>query len=200
LFATSTPSNVQGTVPFASKGAPIWRNSATIQALTSGNTYTHAYANIGDEVDLPDGSAGQPANLVQLSPTTASWSNGANANGSVYHTTITNATASFTLCRRYSGALVFNTGSWRGWWGVSRFAKGAFNSAVTSVSLDWQNALLAVMYDLGARPAAVTALRPGVDTTPTDPATGAITGGRSAVANAYGLRAPEDGSFLLATG
>jgi hypothetical protein len=188
IFAVSTPSNVQTTVPFASKSLPIWRNSATIQALTSGNTYTHAYANVGDEVDLPDGSAGQPSDLVQLSPTVASWSNGANANGSAYHTTLTSVIASFTLYWN-DGAMVFSTGSWRGLWGVSRFAKGTFGVTVTSVSVDWQNALLAILYDLGAVPAAVTALRPGVDTALTDPATGAPTGTRAQIARAYGLAA-----------
>lgn len=200
LFSASTPSNVQTTVPFASKGAPLWRNSPTIQALTVGNNFTNPYTSVGDEVDLPDGSAGQPPNLVLLSPTVASWANGANAAGSVYHTAINNATASFTLYRASSGALIFNTGSWRGWWGVSAYAKGTFNVTVPSnaKSLDWQNALLAIMYDLGARPTAVTALRPGTDTAPTDPATGAPAGGQSGVGFAYGLRAPEDGNFLLA--
>jgi hypothetical protein len=200
IFAASTPSNIQTTVPFASKGLPIWRNSATIQALTAGNVYTNPYANIGDEVELPDGSAGQPANLVQLSPTVASWANGANANGTTYHTTLTSVTASFTVYRRYSGALIFNTGSWRGWWGLSRFAKGAFAGAVTAVSLDWQNAFLACLYDLGATPAAITALRPGIDTAPTNPATGAPTGGRTGVTRAYGLRAEADGAFMITTG
>lgn len=188
LFIASTPSNVQTTVPAASQSLPIWRNSASIQALTTGQTYTHPWANVGDEVDAPDGSAGQPPDLVLLSPTVASWTNGANAAGSAYHTVLTNITASFTLYWS-NGAMVFSTGSWRGWWGVSRWAKGTLGGTVTAVTVDWQNALLAIMYDLGAVPAAITALRPGTDTDLTDPATGAPTGTKAQIARAYGLAA-----------
>lgn len=193
LFRISAPAATAVTVPFAQKGLPIWRNSAAVQALTVGQTYTTPTGVIGDEADLPDGSAGQPDNLVQLSPTAGSWTTGANANGTIYNTSVS-GTASFTLYRRRSGALVFNTGSWRGFEGVSRWQRSSFPAAINT---DWQNALLAVLYDLGAAPATLQALRPGLDTALTDPATGAPSGGRSGVALAYGLRAPEDGNANL---
>lgn len=193
LFRLNGGANTQMTVPYANRTAPIWRNSVAIQALTTGTVYTTANAVIGDEADLPDGSTGQPDNLVMLSPTSGTWSGiGANANGTIYTSSVS-GTASFTLCRRSSGALVFNTGAWRGFWSVNRWAKWSLGGTVTAVDANWQNALLAILYDLGATPVTVTALRPGVDTALTNPATGAPTGGRSGVAIAYGLRAPEDG-------
>jgi hypothetical protein len=197
LFRLSASINVAIGVPFAQKTLPIWRNSSGVQALTSGQTYSATFGVLGDEVDAADGSAGQPANLVSLCPTaTGTQASGANANGTLYSTSV-NITGGFTVYRRYSGALIFNTGSWRGWQGISRWARATLGGTVTAVDLNWQNALLAVLYDLGITPIAARELRPGTDTAPTDPATGAPVGGRSAVAIAYGLRAPEDGAILM---
>lgn len=187
IFKASAPSATAMTVPFASKTKPIWRNSTAVQALTTGNTFTTTQTVLGDEVDYPSGGTTQPANLVQLSPTSYSSTAGANANGTVYSSSTGTITATFTLYRRSSGALVFNTGAWRGWEGISRYARNTNGSVVTAPTADWQNALLAMLYDLGAVPVAARELRPGADTALTNPATGAPTGGRDAVAVAYGL-------------
>lgn len=195
LFVASAPINVALHVPFAQKALPLWRNSASIQALASGQSYATPTSVGGDEIDSADGSSGQPSNLVSLCPTSMSSTTGANAAGTIYTTTI-NPTVGFTLYRRASGALVFNTGAWRGWQGVSRWAQSALGGVVSSVDANWQNALLALMYDLGATPVSARELRPGIDAALADPAVGAVAGGRSAVSFAYGLRAPSDGNFM----
>jgi hypothetical protein len=188
-------------VPFASKGSPIWRNSAGVQALTTGNSYTAASNNAGYELDAPDGSAGQPPNLANLNPySVGPLSLGSNAAGTIYTTSYT-ASAGFTLYRRFSSrALVFNTGAWRGWWGVTRWGKGSYQGASATPDLNWQNAFLAVMYDLGCPPAAAAAMQPDADTALTDPATGApaTAADKTGVTRAYGLTCPEDGQFMAA--
>ncbi len=193
LFRFSAPVAVAATVPFAQKTLPIWRNSASVQALSSGQSYTTTgFGIFGDEVDIPDGSSGQPANLVMLCPTTTGTINtGANTAGTVYNTS-TSLTASFTLHRHNSGALIFNTGSWRGFLSVARWRNTGFTGAQPDAN--WQNALLAIIYDLGMIPVAAREMQQVTDTALTNPATGAVTGGRSAVAIAYGLRAPADGN------
>jgi len=197
LFRISAHVSVAITVPFAQKTLPIWRNASSVQALTTGQTYASTTGVLGDEVDCADGSSGQPSNLVQLCPTpTGTQTSGANAAGTIYTTTVS-LTAGFTLYRRSSGALIFNTGNWRGWQGVSRWSQSTTpGGTITAVDLNWQNALLAIIYDLGIVPTTLRSLRPGTETTPTDPATGAVSGGRSAIALAYGLRSPADGNFM----
>ncbi|MDT7789763.1 MAG: hypothetical protein QOF58_8182 [Pseudonocardiales bacterium] len=199
LFRVSGPIVGRGAkVPEAAKTLPIWRNSAPIQALTAGQEYTTAVDVIGDELDLPDGSAGQPDNIVLLNPhNQASFSSGANANGSVYTTVTGTVIASATLYRRPSGALVFHTGSWRYWWGCSRWAKNELAGPQGVINVAWQSAQLAILYDLGAVPTAVRAMQPGTDTAPTDPATGAPGGGRDNIARAYGLTVPLAGNNML---
>jgi hypothetical protein len=200
IFRVSGPINARtASVPFASQGKPIWRNSAPVQTLTVGQSYATAVDVIGDELDLPDGSAGQPANLVMLNPhTQASFPSGANANGSTYVGVTGSVVASATLYRRGSGALVFHTGSWRFWWGCSRWAKTELGGAQGVINVAWQNALLAILYDLGAVPASLRAMQPGNDTAPTDPSVGAPVGNRNAIATAYGLQIPaaSSGGFL----
>lgn len=186
MFTINAPVNIAVQVPFVSKSLPIWRNSSAIQALTSGQAYTAQFGKFGDEVDIPDGSAGQPTNMVLLSPTPASWTAGANAAGTLFNTA-GSGNLSFTLYRHSSGALVFNTGSWRGWQGVSRWARSTYGNTVTSVDANWQNALLAILYDLGAQPVAIRPLQPGVDPNLVNPATNAPTGTRDDIAIAYGL-------------
>jgi hypothetical protein len=201
-FLNGNLTSVQQSVPFASKGMPLWRNSASIQALGSG-AYTVAITGngAGYEFDAPDGTTGSPSNLVSLNPFSAgTLTNGANLNGTIYTSTIT-PTGSFSLYRRYaSRALIFDTGAWRGWWGVTRFAASSYANAsfVTTPDVNWQNALLAVMYDLGAAPVTLTNMKPNVDTAVTNPATGALVplGDKTGVARAYGLTCPEDGQFM----
>jgi hypothetical protein len=199
LFVFSGPVNISGSVPFASKGKPIWRNATSIQALTTGTSYVNTQNTAGDELDEANGSAGQPPNLANLSVySDGPLALGANAAGDTYSTTYTAANAGFTLYRAASRGLVFNTGSWRGWWGISRFANGVFSG--TAPDVNWQNALLAVMYDLGCPPSAATCLQPANDTDVTDPAAGAPAAAtdRTGVTRAYGLQCPEDGQFMAA--
>jgi len=194
LFVASAPVALALDVPYASKSLPIWRNSAAIQALTTGQTYTTPYAVYGDEGDLPLGDAAQPTNLVNLCPTAVTLPNSANANGTLYASTVS-GTAGMTLYRHASGALVWHTGTWRGGWSLTRWRAGGLDAA--GVDLNWQNAFLAVLYDLGAVPHAARAMQPGIDTAPTDPATGAPSGDQAAVARAYGLTVPSTGSGML---
>lgn len=186
MFVANAPANKQLSVPFASKGLPCWRNSPAVQALTTGQTYTTPTAVYGDEGDLVDARFPGPANLVQLCPTVVSLASGTNLNGTLYVTAYSNITIGFTLFRDPSGALVFATGSWRGFEGVSRWARNDYAATITTPSVDWQNFINAVLYDLGVRPATVRPLRLE-DTALTDPATGAPAGGRDAIAVAYGL-------------
>lgn len=189
-FVASGPVLTPLLVDVSVKGKPLWRNSTTVQALTSGNHYADISNSVGFEVDSANGATGQPPNLVIVASTSVSVTTGADPTGAVY-TTSTTVTATWTLYRASSGALVFNGGDWRAWWSAARW-QGA--SPVTNVSVDIQNALLAILYDLGQTPHSLTALRPGADTTPTDPSIGAPTGGRNGVATAYGLTIPSAGS------
>jgi len=186
-------------VPAESKDLPIWRNSASVQALGAGTAYATVKTTMGYEVDIPDGSEGQPDGLVQLNPWPLDFDGrGVNAAGTTYTGNTDLLPAGFTLYRRPSGALVLNTGSWRGWWGINRWYGGDLPDIGRSVDLDWQNALLAALHDLGAEPTTLTAMRPGIDTALTDPATGAPTGSRDDVARAYGIDIPAATSgFLL---
>lgn len=191
LFAASGPLQTTMQVPFSAKGFPIWRNSASIQALTSGE-YTTIVNALGYEADYPSAAPTQPDNLVNLNPYDASWTTGANAAGTVYDTTGTE-TLGFTLYRHDSGSLVFTTGSWRGLWSISRWQGGI---AGNSVDPNWQNAALCIFHDLGVAPANLREMQPGIDTPLTDPAVGATVGGRNAIARAYGLKAPAGSAFL----
>lgn len=192
LFWVSGPYQTGLGIPFASKTKPIWRNSASIQALTTGQTYSTPVNVVGYEADMPDGSAGQPTNLVNLSPTSLSFTTGANAAGTTYNASGT-LTGGFTLYRAGSGALVFNTGTWRGWLSVSRWQLSSGTG--TTIDLNWQNALLAIMYDLGQTPQSLKAMRPE-DTLPTNPSIGAPESGQNNVAKAYGLTTPTSGAFM----
>lgn len=194
IFTWSGPTQTTAQIDFAHKGSPIWRNSASVQALTTGTTYTTISNTVGYEVDSPDGSSGQPANLAILFSQSFSNSLGANANGTVYNLTVS-GNLGFTIYRASSGALVFNAGSWRGFWDVCR-RRGASNAASGSVGLDLQNALLCILYDLGATPQTLQALQPGSDSAVTNPATGAPTGGRNGVALAYGLSITSSSAFF----
>lgn len=188
-FVASGPVLTPMLIDFSVKGKPIWRNSAGVQALTSGNHITDISNSVGFEIDSANGATGQPSDLVIVASTSVAVTTGSDANGAVY-TTSTTVSATWSLYRSASGALVFNVGNWRAWWSAARW-QGA--SPVTNVSVDIQNALLAILYDLGAIPQSLTALQPGADTDPTSPAVGAPAGGRNAVATAYGLTVPAAG-------
>lgn len=190
-FVASGPVTTPMVFPASTK--PHVRNSP---GLAAGKTDISNSG--GNEIDSANGATGQPSNLVVLESTSIAVTTGSNAAGTVY-TTATTVSATWSLYRRASGALIFNGGTWRAWWSAGRF-RGA--SPAATVDLDIQNALLCLLYDLGATPVALTALRPGEDTDLTSPATGAPTGGRNAVATAYGLTVPSAsgnaGFFALA--
>lgn len=185
-FVASGPVQTPMLVDASFKAKPIWRNSASVQALTTGTHFTDISNSIGYEVDSADGSTGQPSNLTTVASTSTAVTTGSNAAGTVY-STATSVNATWTLHRdATAGALVFNTGNWRAWWSCSRYQG---SSPVASVSVDMQNALLSILFDLGQAPHSLTALQPGVDTTPTDPSIGAPAAGNGNVAIAYGLTA-----------
>ncbi len=185
-------------VPYAYKDLPIWRNAAAVQALTTGQTYVTARTTMGYECDVADGSAGQPDGLIQLNPTSKTFGGrGVNAAGTIYSGSPGALNFGFTFYRRPSGALVFNTGNWRGLWGASRWYSNSVPDPVRTVDLAWQNAILAVLYDLGAVPVAPREMRPGIDTALTNPATGAPAGTRDDIARAYGIDVPVAGSSFL---
>jgi len=200
LFKVSAPLNGTLDVPFASQDLPIWRNSTSIQALTTGQTYTTSAGVVGDELDfVDDTSLTKPDNLVKLSPSTRTFNDQAsNANGTIYTEDATNIVIGFSLYRADSGALVFNTGSWRGWLTVSRWQKGDYESGGT-IDPNWQNAFLAIMHDLGVVLETPTTVRPA-DTQLIDPVTGAPGPTRDDIAVAYGLEVPVEsgntGNFI----
>lgn len=194
-FIASGPVQLSVTVPAASKDKPIWRNSPDIQALATGGTYTTPVHTLGFEVDYPSGDMSQPLNLVNLNPYPGSFPDGTDAAGSTYDTPTGDITCGFTLYLAQSRALVFHTGVWRGWWGISRWQGGAFSGNV--VDVNWQNAFLSVMHDLGEVPTTLTAMQPDVDTALTDPATGSPGSGVTPVARAYGLKVPVSTAALL---
>lgn len=203
LFIASGPLAVQISIPFASKGQPIWRNSTGITGLVSGSyTVNIPGGGGGDEMDQAGGQTHQPPNLVNLGAYSGGTiTTGANAVGDIYTTTLTNPSISFSLYRRYaSRALIMHTGTWDAWWGITRYAKTAFASAsvVTTPDINWQNAFLCAMYDLGCVPATPTCMQPATDTNVTNPSTGApaLSTDKTGVTRAYGLRCPEDGLFM----
>lgn len=186
------------TVPAASKTLPIWRNSPTIQALTDGQAYSTVATTMGYELDIADGSEGQPETLIQLNPTSMDFpGRGANPAGTIYTGNTGLVNVGFSLYRRASGALVFNTGSWRAWWGTTRWYASDLPDVGRAVDVDWQNALLAILHDLGATPPAPREMKPGLDPALTDPATGAPDGDRNSIARAYGLTVPTTSSAFL---
>lgn len=190
LFRISAPLGAKLTVPFASKGLPLYRSAAGVQALTSGQTWTSTHNVIGDEGEIPDGSTGQPANQVNLSPTTVTSTTGANAQGTLYSTSVT-LTAGWTLHRVTSGALVLATGSWRAMWGATLWGGAGYASPITSIDTTLQQMLLNVMHDLGLqRATAIRAMKPATDPDPVDPAIGAPGPSRDQIAAAYGLTVP----------
>jgi hypothetical protein len=188
LFVASGPIGTTAVVGFAYKSVPIWRNSPGIQALTTGQSYTTPVNVVGYEVDSPDGSAGQPTNLVILwGSSSYTFTTVTNAAGSTYGNSGSPVVA-WTLYQASSGALVWNVGNWRGLISISRWND---DSAPTgNIDINWQNAFLAMMYDLGQVPTTLRSLKQGEDTDVTNPATGAPTGNRTQVAQAYGLTGP----------
>lgn len=178
---------VQTKVPFAMKGVPCWRNSASVQALTTGQEYTTTRTVLGYELDYLDGSVNQPTNLVKLTSTTLDFpGQGANAAGTIYTLNPGAVELNFSLWRDNSGSLIFSSGSWRTGHGLSRWVIQGYNDASTP-SVDWQNFWLCLLHDMGLRAQTLRAMNPGSDTDPVNPTTGAPGPTRDNVAASYGL-------------
>jgi hypothetical protein len=190
IFVISGHFSGQAVIDAAHKTSPIWRNSAGVQALTTGQTYTCPITSIGDETDYPDGSSGQPANMVMLfSQPGVTSSLGANAAGTLYSSSVT-VTLGWTLAQTSGGSLIFSTGNWRGHNPISRWRTASTAPSTGGIDLNWQNALLCILYDMGQTPVTLTAMQPGTDTAVTDPAMGGMGQGKTTVGKAYGLLEP----------
>ncbi|HSX16873.1 MAG TPA: N,N-dimethylformamidase beta subunit family domain-containing protein [Patescibacteria group bacterium] len=85
-----------------------------------------------------------------------------------------------TMYQAPSGALVFNTGSWRFTFGLSRFRRGSFDSG-GDVDVNLQQATLNILRDLGIAPTTL------MDTTANLNATPLVDPGSAAAASAYGF-------------
>lgn len=190
IFAISGHVSGQIAVDYAHKGVLCWRNSSSILALTTGTSYTCPYVTIGDEIDIVDGSTGQPANMVQLFTQTGFTSTlGANAAGTIYTSSVT-VTISWTLAQTSGGSLIFSTGNWRGHNAISRWRTASTAPSTGGVDLNFQNAILCVLYDMGQTPVTLTCMQPGGDTAVTNPATGGVGQAKATVGKAYGLLEP----------
>lgn len=200
MFKINAPVEESFEVDFESKEYPIWRNSTDIQALSSGQIYTTPVGVIGDEVDYVDpSSTTKPTNMVILNPTMKNFpGKGSNENGTIYSGNTGNIYLGFSLYRASSGALVFCTGSWRAWLTIARWRRSDYLTEV-SPDINWQNAFLSIMYDLGIEPQTLKTMLP-TDAALTDPAVGSPGEDRDEIALAYTLDVPVEsngtGNFL----
>jgi len=194
MFKINAPVEESFEVNFESKTYPIWRNSSSIQALSSGQSYITAVGTIGDEVDYVDpSSTTKPSNMVILNPTTKNFpGKSSNENGTIYTGNTGDIDLGFSLYRADSGALVFCTGSWRSWLTLTRWRRNDYLVEVTP-DVNWQNAFLAIMHDLGAELEAPTTMLPS-DAQLIDPSTGAPGSERDEIALAYSLDVPVESS------
>lgn len=190
LFRVSGHFVGQAEIDFAHKTMPCWRHSLDVQALTTGQTYQCPIVSIGDETDSPDGSVGQPSNMVLLfsQPGIAAIL-GANDAGTIYDSHVT-ITVAWTMAQTSGGAIIVSTGNWRGHNPIGRWRTASTALTSGGVDLNFQNSFLCLLYDMGQTPTTLTSMQPGVDSDPTDPAIGAPTRGNSSVGKAYGLLEP----------
>jgi hypothetical protein len=155
--------------------------AAVIMYISSG---TALYANtIGAEWDyVKKEEPSTPTNMVMLSRQAIQmYSMRANYNGNSYGGTGT-LFFGMTLYKASSGALVFNTGSWRYTWGVSRMRGGAFlTNDVVDVAM--QQAIINLLKDFGHDAAAL------LSTTANNSSPALVSPGAAATAADYGLDA-----------
>lgn len=197
----STDNTVNGTAPYlslalADSGGPV-SQTAQSYAATANFAQTNAHAGLfflspgktlyqqtmGAECDYPrPDEPSTPANMVMLSdqllPLTG---NGANYNGYPYSDWGVFKTG-MTLYQANSGALVFNSGTWRYTWGISRFRNGQaqVNSAIDTIM---QQATINVIRDMGVTPTSI------LTTTQNNDPTALVDPGSAYAASAYGLPA-----------
>jgi hypothetical protein len=200
MFKINAPVEETFEVDFESKTFPIWRNSTSIQNLSSGQVYTTSVGVVGDEVDYVDPSSTTKSNnLVVLNPTTRNFPDkGSNVNGTIYTEDTGDINLGFSLYRANSGALVFCTGSWRAWITLTRWRRSDY-LAESTPDVNWQNAFLAIMYDLGIESETLISMIPS-DTQLIDPSIGSPSTDRDEIALAYTLDVPVEsngtGNFL----
>ncbi len=193
-FIANAPQASALDVPFAYKGLPIWRNCAPVQALTTGQTWSSTRTDIvGDEWDyVRTAEATTPTNLVlvQHKDITLTGS-AANVNGGVYNESGTFRQGA-ALWRATSGALVFNTGTWRWTVGLSRLRRGIadVNNPVEPVI---QQATLNLFADMGLRPATPPTVVQNED------AAVLLDPGTAVGPAAYGLTVPPSSEFSWST-
>lgn len=187
-FKVNAAVNITNEVPFSLKTKPCWRNSTSVQALTTGQTFETPFTTFGFELDYLDSSIHQPTNLVKLSSKSFNFGpQGANSAGTIYNNETGTIEVNNIMYRASSGALIVNMGSWRAAHGTSRWIIQTYDVTKTP-SVDLQNFLLSILYDLGLQPNTLRSVQPGSDTNVTNPATGAPTGTRNDIAFAYGLQ------------
>ena len=124
-----------------------------------------------------------PTNLVMLSEQALPLNgqeadyNGHAYNGDAIHK------FGLSLYKATSGALVFNAGTWRYQWGISRL-RAADNDLNGSVDVAMQQSMLNLIKDMGVAPTTILGTLENIDATPlVDP-------GAAASANDYGLTIP----------
>jgi hypothetical protein len=137
-------------VRFADKTAPMWRNCAGVQALTSGTTYNISQDILGFEFDyLRPSDPNQPTGTITLSGTSVDLtSNAADINGSIYTTTpspnpVTHNIIAFPAS---SGALVVNLGTNNWGWALDSYHDLGTSS---TVDVNAQQATVNVLRDMG---------------------------------------------------
>lgn len=153
---------------------------AAIMYISPGSV-SSIYRTIGAEWDyLKVEEPSTSKNMVRLSRQTIPLRGGAsNYNGDSY----SEAGLFYyglTMYQAPSGALVFNTGSWRFTFGLSRFRRGSFDIS-GDVDVNLQQATLNILRDLGVAPTTI------LDTTANLNATPLVDPGSAASASAYGL-------------
>lgn len=152
-FIANAPQTIALDVPFQYKALPIWRNCSSVQALTSGQTWSSSRTDIvGDEWDyVRTADPSTPTNLVLLQhKDVALVGSAADANGAIY---VGSGTFRQGAClwRASSGALIFNAGTWRWTVGLSRFRRGS-SDVGNAIELNIQQATINILRDLGVAP------------------------------------------------
>jgi hypothetical protein len=123
-----------------------------------------------------------PYNLVMLSQQPLSLaSQASNYNGDGYANTAIHKYGMSLFKDNTSGAWVFNAGTWRYQWGISRTRASAIDDVTASVDVAMQQAIINILKDMGVSYGAL------LDTTANADATALVDPGSAATATSYGL-------------